>query len=215
MKKIIDLSHNIINNLQVYPGDPKTRIREHCSFDKDGYMVNELSISTHCGTHIDAPNHFIKGGKGIDKYPISKFIGKGIVIDVHNKKDDETINLEDLQEYKSNICNVDFVIFKTGFSKYFNSEKYIHHPYLSKEVALNLIQNNIQICGIDAFSLDSTSNPSDWAAHDNLLKNDVLIVENLTNLDLLEDNKIYEFHFVPLNLHKLDASPIRAFAIED
>ena len=209
--KIIDLSQNIENKMQVYPLDPKTEIRDYFNTEKDGYRVSEIKMSAHSATHIDFPNHILKNAKTLDDYPLEKFVGKGIIIDVSNKGDDEHIDICDIEKYKEKIESVKILVFYTGYSKYFNSEKYIHHPFLSYDAVKYIETFNLDICAVDAFGLDSSFFENELYAHTNLLKRDILIVENLTNLDLLTNEKEYEFHFMPLKIKNSEASMVRAY----
>ena len=61
--KIIDLSHTIHDDIQIYPGDPPPSIRRGLTHEKDYCHVDLLTLGSHTGTHIDAPYHFMKNGK--------------------------------------------------------------------------------------------------------------------------------------------------------
>ena len=72
---IIDISQEILS-CQVYPGDPRPKAEKLMDMDKgDLYSLTALSMCVHNGTHIDAPAHFIKGGKTVDMLPLQAFIG--------------------------------------------------------------------------------------------------------------------------------------------
>ncbi|WP_290776219.1 cyclase family protein [Anaerofustis sp.] len=209
--QLIDLTREIADNMQIYPKDPNVYIKNYYNHKKDGCKVDEIHISSHSGTHLDVPYHILENGKDINDYPINKFIGKGIVVDVSGKSNNEIIYIDDLASYEKNILNSDFVIFKTGYDKFFNSEKYTHHPYLSKEIITFLKDIGISIFGIDTLSPDSTYMGNN-DAHKTLLSNDILIVENLTNLDALNCNVFYNFYFIPMKIKNGDGAPVRAFA---
>ena len=74
--KIIDISQRIQPDMLVYPGDPHFGTRLVSSF-KHGDMceVSELTIGSHCGTHVDAPLHMIPGGETVESMPLVNFIG--------------------------------------------------------------------------------------------------------------------------------------------
>ena len=74
--KIIDISQEIRSDMTVYPGDPRFHSQVSASF-KQGDMceVSELTIGSHCGTHVDAPLHMIPGGATIESMPLECFIG--------------------------------------------------------------------------------------------------------------------------------------------
>lgn len=211
---IIDLTHVIETDMRVYPGDPEVKVENALIHSKDHCHVDKLIMGTHAGTHIDAPFHFSKSGKNLSDYSVDRFIGRGAVIDVSYKKNNEVIFIDDLEPFGEAILKSDFAVIRTGYDKYINSEEYISHPYLSKEASIYLKDMGIRLVGIDTYSVDSTYNNDNFDAHDILLSNDILIAENLSNLDKLDLYKNYIFHFVPLKIKNGDGSPIRAYAIE-
>src|SRR3979411_84221 len=64
--KLVDISVPIRDAMAVYRGNPPVRIRPAMTLPKDGVNLSELCLGSHTGTHVDAPSHFIKGGKGSD-----------------------------------------------------------------------------------------------------------------------------------------------------
>src|SRR2546430_16779867 len=72
--------------MTVYRGNPAVRIRPLMMLEKDGVRVSELRLGSHTGTHVDAPSHFIKGGKGIDRTDPERFIGPAWVADLRRAK---------------------------------------------------------------------------------------------------------------------------------
>jgi len=222
---IIDLSHTIHDDIQIYPGDPVPSIKRGLTHEQDYCHVDVLTLGSHTGTHIDAPYHFLKEGNKIDELPVQRFVGKGVLVDVSGKSDRELIEPGDVEPYQNEIAAGDFVILKTGRDKYFGMSQYYLHPYLSPEGAQLLWKMGVSLVGIDAMNVDPTypdsqdSDPSaialpaeeeyGYPVHDILLGNDILIVENLCNLDKIKQVKgVYSF--LPLKLKDSDGSPIRA-----
>ena len=226
--EVIDLTHTIHDEIQIYPGDPIPSISRGLTHEKDYCHVDLLKLGSHTGTHIDAPYHFLKDGQRIDEIAVQRFIGNGILIDVSAKSDRDLIEPGDVERYENEIAQGDFVIFKTGWDKYFGTPKYYLHPYLSAEGARILVKMGVSLVGIDALNVDPTddgsidSDPSandlpdeekyGYPVHDILLGNDILIVENLCNLDKIKQRKGL-YSFLPLKLKDSDGSPIRAVFI--
>jgi len=223
--KIIDLSHTIHDEIQIFPGDPRPSIKRGLTHEKNYCHVDVLTLGSHTGTHIDAPFHFLKEGKKIDELPVQRFVGNGVLVDVSGKSDRELIEPGDVEPYENEIAPGDFVILKTGRDKYFGTSRYYLHPYLSADGARLLVKMGVSLVGIDALNVDPTyygSMDSDSAAkdlpdeeeygypvHDILLGNDTLIVENLCKLDKIKPVKgVYSF--LPLKLKGSDGSPLRA-----
>ncbi|HEY4694854.1 MAG TPA: cyclase family protein [Candidatus Nanoarchaeia archaeon] len=198
--KLIDLSVDLNEKTPIYPGDPVTKIAPSAVMETDGYEDHYVSVGTHVGTHVDAPRHMLAGGKSLDKYPIEKFIGRGVVISCGKE-----ITLEKVKE--EDILEGDIVLFNTGMSKeYFQSSYYDNYPAIGTEIADYLVNKKIKMVGVDMCSVDHE--PFD--IHRLLLKNDILIIENLTNLDVLV-GKNFTVYALPLKL-QIDGSPARVFA---
>jgi len=223
--QIIDLSHTIHNDIQIYPGDPVPAISRGLTHEKDYCHVDVLTLGSHTGTHIDAPYHFLAQGKKIDDLPVKRFVGEGVLVDVSGKTDRSLIGPEDLEPYQSEIADGNFVIFKTGWDKFFGNSRYYLHPYLNPEAARHLVKLGAGLIGTDALNIDPTyhevmdleppandlpdENEYGYPVHDILLGNDILIVENLCNLDKITQIKGL-YSFLPLKLLNSDGSPIRA-----
>ncbi len=198
--KFVDLSVALNEKTPFYPGDPATKIAPSAVMETDGYEDHYISVGTHVGTHIDAPRHMIAGGKSLHEYPIENFVGPGVVI--NTGKD---ITLEKVKE--SNIREGDIVLFNTGTSKeYFQPSYYDNYPTLTEEIAEYLVSKKVKMIGVDTCSVD----PEVFPVHKSLLKNDILIIENLTNLDALAGLN-FTVYALPLKL-EIDGSPARVIA---
>ena len=207
--EIVDLTQPIETGMQVYPGAENVKIENCVDYKNDQWHVDMLHISTHAGTHIDAPYHHIEKGKKIDEFPLEKFTGVGIVCDLTGKEPMQQLEPQDFSAYDDLLDDVEIVVVKTGWEKYYGTKEYENHPYLSEAAARYLTKKGISIAAVDAFSLDSTSLDTDHA-HSVLLKNETLLVENLRNLDSLAAGRKYVFSFMPLAVKGSDGSPIRA-----
>lgn len=211
--KTIDLTHPIRTGMMAYPGDPGIVLEEALTHETDFCHVDHLDFGSHTGTHIDAPYHFLPEGKRITDFPVSKFIGSGIAIDMRHKKAGEPITPEDLEPSLGQIESGDFVVIQTGWYRTFGTEAYLDHPYISRAAAELLVQQGVSIVAVDFLNVDPTL-WEQWDAHPALLSNDVLIVENINNSLELEPGKRYAFFFAPIRLQDSDGAPIRAVAIE-
>ena len=206
--KIIDLSYVICQAMPVYPGDVPPKIKEVSSIEKDGFLERELTLSTHTGTHIDAPSHILSMGKTISDFSLEKFRGMALLIDI----EDKIISLEKLVKYKLDIEKSDYVIFRTGWSKYWGKETYYtDYPTLEKKAASWLGSKNIKGIGVDTISVD-VINSKELIIHKMLLKEEILIIENLANLEKIEE-KQFELVCAPLKIKDSDGAPASVFAI--
>ena len=210
---IIDLTHEIHTGMMAYPGDPEISLEAACTHEADYCHVDYLMCGSHAGTHIDAPYHFLPEGKRITDYPVSRFIGEGVVLNLQHKKAGEAITRSDLEPLQGKIRQGDFLVLQTGWCEKYGDEEYLNHPYLSKEAAEKLVAWGVSIVAVDFLNVDPTK-WEQWDAHPVFLGNEVLIVENLNNSTSLDADRRYCFCFAPLKLQGSDGAPIRAFAVE-
>jgi kynurenine formamidase len=195
----IDLSVLLNEQTPVYPGDPNTVIKAAGVLEKDGWCDHYVSVGTHVGTHIDAPMHMIKDGKSLETFELEQFAGSAKCIDVSAGFD--VVKTASIKEGS-------IVLFYTKMSEqYFDAAYYENYPVMSQEIAKFLVSKKLKMIGVDACSVD---NNEDFPIHKILLGNDVLIIENLTNLGQLidKDFKLYAF---PLKLG-IDGAPTRVVA---
>ncbi len=209
--KIYDLSLPISKDSPVFPGTPKMDYTLSHTIKKNSFNLGVASINTHAGTHTDAPLHFLDGAPSLSDVEISKYIGKAFVIDCLNKKAFDPICVEDLLPYKDKIGELKRVIIKTGWSKYYNEDKFFtDYPFITVKLAKWLADKDIVMLGVEAPSL----NPSDYIeVHKILLSSGAAVVEGLANLESFAGSEIF-FVGVPIAFKGADGFPIRAVAIE-
>jgi arylformamidase len=212
MAKLFDLSQAIENGMTYFPGDPQPLI-DNNSIAASPWRVSHLSFGSHTGTHIDAPCHFSPRGKTIDQYGLERFILPGLVASLPDLSPNQAIEIRMISNLFDKLPRGGALIIRTNWDRYWKTEDYTRHPYLTAQAADGLVSAGASLVGIDALNVDSTVDAT-CHVHEILLGNDLLIVENLRGLDQLMASKIYEFAFLPLPLTGLDGSPIRAVARE-
>lgn len=205
---IIDLTQTLENGISIYPGTEEPVFEQLSTVKSDGSAVIKMNISTHVGTHMDSPAHFVDQGKTLDQFQIEELHGNGLVINCFDAK---SITLELLKPYKDKISNSSFILFYTGWDKKWKAPEYIE-PFqtLTPDAIEWLLQFPIKGLGYDSISADSIDSV-DFPNHQAILGNGILILENLCLLDQLLD-KTFEFYAIPLKIKNSDGSPIRAFA---
>lgn len=201
--KLIDLSYKISDNMPVYPGDPKTDLLQIKYLNTDKYNNFRLDICMHSGTHIDSPMHLTDSIKYISELPLEAFIAEGCILDVRNQ---ETIKMK--AEYDSIIKEKSIVLLYTGFDAHYGTKEYYENsPCVDEELCKFLIEKNVKMVGMDTPSPDRYP----FEIHKMLLKNNIFILENLTNLDQLLSADRFEVIAFPLKI-KADSSMTRAVA---
>ena len=209
---IIDLSQSINSDIKLYPGSPNVSFLKWSKYSIDGYDSEAIFLSTHTGTHMDAPSHFIKGAEPIDIIDVNRFVMNNVHLLKIAKSSNQLITTEDIINSDTDIKENDSIVFSTGWEHNYNSDNYMSsNPGLSPEAATYLSNKKINAVAIDSPSIDSGME-SKFPVHQILLKNDVLIIENICNLTQIA-KKILKLIAIPLKLQGATGSPIRALAI--
>ena len=210
--KVTDLTHVIHSDMPVFQGTEQPIFEKANTLEKDGFEEAKITMYSHTGTHIDAPAHMLNDGPYLDDLDIEHFIGNATILDFSNT-DMKLIDVDSLKPYEDKIKKVDFLIIKTGWSKYWGDKRYYEDfPSLSEKSAKWLSAFNLKGIGIDAISIDDMKSNS-FAVHKILMPKNILIIENLTNLDSIND-EYFILSVLPLKNKNADGSPVRAISIE-
>ena len=211
--RILDLTLTISNKIPTFPGSPQPKLIPWENVRDDGYNLEFLFMSTHTGTHIDAPYHFLEKGAKIHEISLKKLVSEAVLIK-SKKKEGESVTKTDIQKFEKKygkIACFSSVIFYTGWQRNLQKKYYFEkNPGLSVSAAKYLASKKIGLVGIDSPSIDLGIN-SKFSVHQIFAKKGILIVENLANLDKIKSSK---FHLVvlPLKLKNATGSPVRAIA---
>ena len=214
--KIIDLTLTVSDKIPTFPSSPQPNFIPWENIKEDGYNLEVLFLSSHTGTHMDAPHHFLEKGAKIHEISLKKLVSEAALIQCR-KNGGQSITKTDIQKFEKNhgkIENFSSVIFYTGWQKNLQKKYYFtKNPGLSVSAAKYLTSKKISLVGIDSPGIDLGKDPK-FSVHKIFAKKGVLIVENLANLDKIKSSK---FHLVvlPLKLKNATGSPVRAIAFVD
>lgn len=210
--KVIDLTHTIKEDMPVYPGTEAPKLIPASSYEKDGFKETLLSMYSHAGTHMDPPAHIYPGRTTLDEFPASQFIGKAVVIDCRDLNEGEKITMDYILKYGEKAEKAEFILFNTGWDKYWGTDKYFgDYPYITDEVLDYILNGNYKGIGFDVIGLDPIADEN-LTLHKKLFKEcDIVNIENLTNLELCGD-EIFNFSCNPLKIENSDGAPVRAIA---
>jgi arylformamidase len=199
--KIIDVTRPLSEGILTYPGDIPPVFRQE---DRGHYLITGLRLSTHTGTHIDAPVHYLKTGDTIDTIPLSHLMGTCRVLDVTRAGTSITAN-----HLKGRLDKVDRLLLKTSFSNTNQFEE--NYPSLTADAARFITFCNMKCVGIDSPSIESYE--CDGTVHRELLSRGCIIIELLDLSDVEEGD--YTLVALPLRFTGLDGSPARVVLLDN
>lgn len=206
--RVIDLTMRITPSIKVFPGSPQPSFVPWSRFDSHGYDSEAMFMSTHTGTHIDAPSHFAPGLASIDRIPAGRLVCNAVLIKTP-KRPNQLIEREDLGRQ---IRQSDSVVIATGWEKRATKHNYMtENPGLSADAAKYLARKKVNAVAIDGPSIDAGIDAK-FTAHNILLPHGILAVENLCNVGRITASR-FTLVLSPLKLGGATGSPARVFAI--
>jgi kynurenine formamidase len=211
MVRIIDLSLDIYDGAPTFAPDPTTSVEPHLRIPDLGYNITRLSMSTHFGTHLDAPFHFFDDGETVEQLDPRLGFGPAVVVDLRHKGRGEEIVGGDLEPYAPRLGRGGRVILHTGWDKEYPEPHYFsEQPYIGLPACEWLAERGISTVAMDM----PTIYPGEYVkAHHILLGAKVLVIEGLARLDQLTTDEVI-LVALPLRIRGRDGSPCRAVALE-
>jgi arylformamidase len=204
-KAVYDISLPL-GETATYPGDtPYSREMVSEIASGSDYDLSTLILSSHAGTHLDAPAHFIAGGKTLDLYPLERFLLPAHVVSI-----DDDVSITQYALKAVDIDEGEALLFKTknslrGLSR--QSKFTEDFVYLSKDAAQFCLDLGVSMVGIDYLSIDKFGNDQS-PIHNLLLQNDVLILEGIDLIDVPAGE--YTLFCAPIRVSGAEAAPTRA-----
>jgi arylformamidase len=202
-KRFYDISMTIDNGMISWPGDGPVMVDRVRSMN-DGERLNQsrLDLSAHTGTHIDAPVHFLKEGRGVDSLSLEVLIGPAVVVHIPGVR---AIGASRLK--KANIPpGTDRLLLKTDNGKFLEQSEFSQgFSFITPDGAGYLIDHGIQLVGIDYLSVAEYGGGK--AVHRALLSEGIVIVEGLDLRDVPPGP--YRMSALPLKIKGCDGAPAR------
>ena len=146
--KFIDLTLPVSEKIPTFPGSPQPIFIQWENIKDDGYNLELLFLSSHTGTHLDAPYHFLEKGKKIHEISLKRLIINAILVKIRKQKD-QPITKTDIKKFEKKhgkIPNGSTVIFWTGWQKMIKNDSYfVSNSGLSVTAAKYLISKKTNL----------------------------------------------------------------------
>ena len=191
--KIYDLSQEVFSS-RVYPGDPAPRRQTLSSLEKgDAYHLTAFSMCAHNGTHVDAPLHFVKGGRTVDEIPLTTWIGPCFVAEGEG---------EITKERAEEILHRATLVSPEGARRLLLKGTL----FVSEAAARVFVKGGVLLLGNESQTVGPEDAPR--AVHLILLSAGVVLLEGIRLSEVPEGT--YLLHAAPLNLGGAEGAPCRA-----
>jgi len=214
---LLDLSQPFRDGIFSQTLFPPVRVGRCIRLEDRGVNVTCTSSAVHAGTHLDAPCHFIPGGRSIDQLDLAEVSGPAVCWEV-DRMGGEEITVADLEAQSPASEPGDLVFIRTGWDRHFHGDprRYHVHPYLSMEAAGWLVERGVRLLAMDVATPDMPEavRPGtgfDWPVHHLLLGAGVLVAEHLNRLDQVVGRRFRAFA-LPIPIVGSDGAPARIVA---
>ncbi len=212
MTEIWDITVPYRTDLPLWPGDPVPSMTM-MKCQAAGYRCNVTRLDTgvHFGTHLDAPVHFIEGGKGVDELDMATLVGPCVVAEVPDVMEITPDHLAALHLS----ANTTRLLLKTRNSALWDRPNHEFHKdfaALTTDAARWVVDHGIKLIGIDYLSIQLFAD-ADSTTHHVLLGTEVIIVEGLDLRAVTQG--AYQLTCLPMKLVAADGAPVRAILMRD
>jgi len=185
-----------------------------------GTMNTVLTISSHVGTHIDAPRHFFSDGTPIDEVPLDRIVMReAVVLDVGPKAPRSAVTGDDLERTGVKPEPHQIAVIKTRWTDraWGTPDFWPEMVYLDPSVGDWILARGVSAVGMDCFPempfWRMTVTPEQRGInHKKWLRSGILMIQFLTNLSSIGNR--FTLVALPLRLKGMDGSPARVVGIE-
>ncbi|HHZ06346.1 MAG TPA: cyclase family protein [Clostridiales bacterium] len=187
-----DITRDIVS-APVYLGDPETDFQWVKRIDcGDDYNLSKIKFSSHAGTHVDAPKHFIDDGNSVSDLSIARFFGSCTVVTI-----DGVLTGEDMENLLP-FCKKKVIFHGDG------------NVFLSQSAAFVMADYGISLVGTDGVSI--AFEIEEERVHRELALNDIVVLESLDLTNIIDGD--YTLAAFPLKIDTAEAAPVRAVLLE-
>ena len=220
--EVIDLSQQTRTGMLVpsalQAAGQGVRIERLATHDERGFVASTYTTVIHAGTHVDAPIHFVAGGKLLHELGIEPWVGFGYVADCRDVGANQAVTREVLDARAGAVGPGEILLLCTGWGErlWGRPEYWSDSPVISEDGAAWCVERGVKAVGFDFFQEQAAKRariePADYVVHKVLLGRDIGLVEHLTNLSRIVDERPYVV-ILPVNLVDAEGAPARAIAI--
>jgi arylformamidase len=206
--RIHDVSVLLDDGLAHWPTDPPFHRKLELSQARgDAANVSRLDLVTHAGTHVDAPYHFLEGGRTVEQLPLEVLVGACEV--VHAQPSGLELTPADVP------ARPERLLIKTQNSILWSTQTHFQKSYVAvgEELARALVEDGVRLVGVDYLSVERFDAPFEHPVHRILLEAGVVVVEGL-DLSRVQPGR-YQLCCLPLKLAGSDGAPARVILVGD
>lgn len=179
------------------------------------YIMSNISMVSHIGTHIEVPYHILPAGYDLADMPLEAYYGSAVLLDFSDIQKRVEISLQRVQleaERSGGIHKGDIVLCNLGYADRYGQEEYSQSPYFSTEAIKWLAGSGMKLMGVDAGGVELPAS-EEHVNHTALFLHNIPLIENVANLNQLTKKRFHLTAF-PYPVAGVEAFPLRVVAFE-
>jgi arylformamidase len=216
-RRIVDLSHEIVDGMTTHPGIPAPTISTFLTHEASKaryapgttFEIGRIDLVANTGTYIDMPAHRFPGGQDLADLALDRVVDlEGVLVDCRGATD----RAIEPAAFDGVDVRGRAVLVATDWDEHWGTETYLSdNPFLTAAAAQRLVDAGAALIGIDSLNIDSLTDPA-RPAHTAILGAGIPLVEHLTGLGALPAVG-WRFYAVPPRIRGMATFPVRAFAV--
>ena len=216
--RLVDLSHTLLPGTEEYHLDLATHntddlYPQYKRSPDTWYILQDISMSSHCGTHIEFPYHHKRDGLDAARFPLERLVGDCVLLDFRHKEPGSKVEKSELVPHAGRIRSGDMLLFNFNCARFYRTPRSHDRPQIAYEALQWLVaEKRISLIGSDASGIELKGVP-DQPNHQLLMDNGIPIIEFAANLDALRASRFTLF-VLALSVQGLDSCPVRLVALE-
>jgi len=220
-RRVVDLSRRLVPGQSEHPwtrfdARVESIVADPASTPVEGrwYVVTQLALSGHAGTHVEAPYHALADGAAVGELPAERWFGQAVVLDLSDVVWSAPVDLARLRQAAARAGGIrpgDIVFLRFDWDERATGDG-AYPPYPTNEALRWLVEQGIKLLGIDSPGLELPGDRS-LTNHRTLFERGIPLIESLTALEQLRSSRFYVFAAPPPAVGT-DAMPLRVLAFE-
>ncbi len=170
------------------------------------YVMSDVEMMNHVGTHIETPFHCLKEGADLSQLTLDQLVGEAVILDLSQAEAQGGVALDQVRAAAQRAGGIragDIVFGRMGPTRYFSTEGLRW-----------IVEQGIKLMGVDSGGVELAHDETHANVNHLLLfRNNIPLIENLTNLDQLSQSRV-QVYALPVPVKGLDAIPLRVVAVE-
>ena len=216
--KLIDLTHiidpdKVQRKFSIETIGAETVNQNVVRLQQQWYIMTNISMVSHIGTHIEVPYHILPEGHDLSSMPVDCFYGPAIVMDFSQIQKRIPITLEMVKQEADRLGGIPegaVVLCNLGYADRYNTPEYAESPYFSEEAIHFLAQSGMKMMGVDAGGVEIPASEH-HVNHTELFVHNIPLIENVTNLNVLPKSGFTVSAF-PYPIAHVESFPVRVIA---